>query len=256
MTRTGSALFASEVQPEWDIFGVANGGYLMAIAARAMSESADGRLPVSLTAHFIRPVSSGPVEVSVETVKTGRTFSTMSARMSAEQEYMTLLGSFAEPGALGEETLYLAAEPPELPPPEQCPQALPAADAPLPPPLMAQFEERLHPDDAGPIEGRPSGEAVMRGWFRLHDDEALDSFALFLVADAFPPAVFNARLPLAWTPTLEMTTHIRAIPAPGWLRGRFTTRFVSGGLLEEDGEVWDETGRLVALSRQLALVPH
>lgn len=249
-------MFAGEVQPDWDIFGVANGGYLMAIAARAMSETADGRVPVSLTAHFIRPVSPGPVEVSVETVKTGRTFSTLSARFTAEQESMTLLGSFAEPGTLGDETLYVAAGPPEMPPPEMCPRALPAVDAPLPPPLMAQFEERLHPDDAGPVEGRPSGGAVMRGWLRLHDDEPVDTFALFLVADAFPPAVFNARLPLAWTPTLEMTTHIRAMPTPGWLRARFATRFVGGGLLEEDGEIWDETGRLVALSRQLALVPR
>lgn len=256
MSRKGSTLFAGDVKPDWDIFGVANGGYLMSIAARAMAEAAEGRLPVSLTAHFTRPISAGPVEVSVETVKTGRTFSTMSARVTAEHESMTLLGSFAEPGTLGDETLYVAGEPPQMPPPEQCPQALPAVDAPLPPPLMAQFEERLHPDDAGPIAGRPSGEAVMRGWFRLHDEELLDPFTLFLVADAFPPAVFNAELPLAWTPTLEMTTHIRAIPAPGWLRGRFTTRFVSGGLLEEDGEVWDETGRLVALSRQLALVPR
>jgi hypothetical protein len=30
--------FASEVQPGWDIGGNANGGYLMAIAGRAMSE--------------------------------------------------------------------------------------------------------------------------------------------------------------------------------------------------------------------------
>jgi acyl-CoA thioesterase len=97
---------------------------------------------------------------------------------------------------------------------------------------------------------------MMRGWFRLHDQEPIDPFALLMIADAFPPAVFNAELPLAWTPTLEMTTHIRGTPAPGWLRCRFATRFVSGGLLEEDGEIWDETGRLVALSRQLALVPR
>ena len=52
-----------------------------------------------------------------------------------------------------------------------------------------------------------------------------------------------------------MTTHVRGIPEPGWLRCRFSTRFVSGGLLEEDGEIWDESGRLVAQSRQLALTP-
>lgn len=68
--------------------------------------------------------------------------------------------------------------------------------------------------------------------------------------------MFNADLPVAWTPTVELTAHIRGIPVPGWLRCAFTTRFVSGGYLEEDGEVWDLSGRLIAQSRQLALVPR
>jgi len=49
---------------------------------------------------------------------------------------------------------------------------------------------------------------------------------------------------------------VKVEPVPGWLRCRFTTRFVSGGFLEEDGEIWDGDGRLVAQSRQLALVPR
>ena len=49
---------------------------------------------------------------------------------------------------------------------------------------------------------------------------------------------------------------MRARPAPGWLRCVFTTRFVTGGFIEEDGEVWDESGTLVAQSRQLALLPR
>jgi acyl-CoA thioesterase len=53
-----------------------------------------------------------------------------------------------------------------------------------------------------------------------------------------------------------LTAHVRARPAPGWLRCVFTTRFVTGGFLEEDGELWDDTGRLVAQSRQLALIPR
>jgi hypothetical protein len=65
-----------------------------------------------------------------------------------------------------------------------------------------------------------------------------------------------ARLPVAWTPTVELTAHVRASPAPGWLRCRFSTRFVTAGFLEEDGEVWDSTGRLVGQARQLALVPR
>ena len=76
-------------------------------------------------------------------------------------------------------------------------------------PSWAQFEQRIHPDDAQVLEGGPSGKALIRGWFRLLDDEPLDAFALLLIADSFPPAVFNANLPLGWTPTVEMTTQIR-----------------------------------------------
>jgi hypothetical protein len=45
---------------------------------------------------------------------------------------------------------------------------------------------------------------------------------------------------------------VRALPAPGWLRIGLTTRNLAGGFLEEDAEVWDSGGRLVAQSRQLA----
>ena len=124
------------------------------------------------------------------------------------------------------------------------------------PALMGRFDLRLHPEDAGFALGKPSGKPLFRGWLRFQDDEPVDAFGLILAADAFPPTVFNANLPIAWTPTLEMTAHVRAVPEPGWLRCRFSTRFITGGLLEEDGELWDASGRLVAQSRQLALAPR
>ena len=46
--------------------------------------------------------------------------------------------------------------------------------------------------------------------------------------------------------------HVRARPAPGWLRLRHATRNMAGGMFEEDFEVWDSADRLVAQSRQLA----
>ena len=126
----------------------------------------------------------------------------------------------------------------------------------FPPPFMGKVELRLHPADAGFFDGAKAGEARMRGWFRLRDGEPIDSAALVMAVDAFPPTIFNVDLPVAWVPTVELTAHVRARPAPGWLRCEFRTRFVSGGRLEADGLVWDEPGTLVAQSRQLALVPR
>ena len=73
--------------------------------------------------------------------------------------------------------------------------------------------------------------------------------------DALPPVTFDLGLP-GWAPTLELTVHVRAQPAPGWAVVRHATRNVSGGHFEEDCEVWDSTGTLVAQSRQLALLPR
>ena len=76
-----------------------------------------------------------------------------------------------------------------------------------------------------------------------------------MVVDALPPVTFDLGQ-LGWAPTLELTVHVRARPAPGWLKVRHVTRNVAGGMFEEDCEVWDSAGRLVAQSRQLALLPR
>lgn len=255
--RTSDMTWTGGIEPGWDIFENANGGYMMAIAARAMSAAADDRLPVSVTAHFTRPGKPGPVSIEAEVVRAGRTFSTVRADLISEAGVLlAMLGSFADPERSPGDDLLVDSEIPDVPPPEECVPALPATDAPLPPPLMAKVEERIHPEDATAMQGKPTGQPRIRGWFRLRDGEPMTPFALLMAADAFPPAIFNTSLPLAWTPTLEMTTHIRATQVQGWLRCQFTTRFVTGGYLEEDGEVWDEAGRLVAQSRQIALIPR
>lgn len=82
-----------------------------------------------------------------------------------------------------------------------------------------------------------------------------DPIGLLVAVDGFPPTTSYAALPVGWTPTVELTAHVRGVPEPGWLRCSFSTRFVTGSYLGEDGEVWDASGRLIAQSRQLALVP-
>jgi len=247
--------WAANLCPGWDVVGNANGGYLLAVAARAMTAASGRRHPVSISAHFLAPGRPGPLLIDCDTIKAGRRFATLSASVQAENgTLMQLLGAFGDLGAL-DGPVRIEAQPPTIPPLEQCPRVMPAPGG-FPPVMMANIHLRLHPEDANFMGGQPTGRPVFRGWFRLLDDEPFDACALLLALDAFPPTIFNANLPVSWTPTVEMTAHIRGLPVDGWLRCRFSTRFIAGGLLEEDGEIWDEAGHLVAQSRQLALVPR
>ncbi len=254
VTHLMGDVYSGTVESGWDIFGVPNGGYLMSIAARAMADRAERRHPVTVTAHYLNPAKPGPVTVDTDLLKAGRRFATVQARLNdPDRPIAAVQGTFGELQPSSALRRFEEGRP-KLPPPEDCVLMEPAD--PLPPPFVGKIEERLHPDDIPFITDAPR-EPRIRGWFRLRDGEPLDAFALLVAVDGFPPAIFNANAAPAWTPTIELTTHVRAAPVTdGWLACAFTTRFITGNLLEEDGEVWDSTGRLIAQSRQLALLPE
>jgi acyl-coenzyme A thioesterase PaaI-like protein len=249
--------FIGEVQPGWDIGGNANGGYLLAIAGRAMADAV-GRPPLTLTAHYLRPAGSGPCEVVVTTVRSGRRFATATASLvmsDGDERHLTmqLVGTFGEQSVGGPS--HVSEQPVEIPAYDDC-EFPPAANEGPRPAIQERLAVRIFPGDEGFRTGAPTGEARIRGWFAFADHAPIDAIGLLLVADAFPPAVFNTQLPIGWAPTVELTVHIRGVPAPGPLRCSFRSRFVHDGLLDEDGEIWDSAGVLVAQSRQLALVPR
>lgn len=248
----GDGVLSAEIAHGWEIAGNANGGYLLAIAARAVTVATGRPDPVTITAHYLAPGKPGPVEVRVEELRAGGRHSTAQFVLTAQDR--TLLAGIATTTELRAHAgpTRVDVEPPDLPPPDECELIVPGE--PFPPPFMGKVEVRLHPEDAV-FRNAPSGVARMRGWFRLRDGEPLDSIALVMVVDAFPPTSFNAALPVSWTPTVELTAHVRRHACDGWLACAFSTRNISGGYLESDGEIWDEAGSLVAQSRQLQLVP-
>lgn len=235
----------------WDILGAVNGGFLLATATRALAERT-GRSPVSVTGHYLAPGRPGPASIRTQIVKRGTTFSTGIAVLA--QQDRPVVSVMASLGSIVQEPHILLqdAQPPSLPDPGAVPRFHnPQAGTPA---FMGRIDLRLHPDDLGFTTGAPSGQARMRGYWRLVD-EPMDALALILAADSLPPTTFNSGLPIAWTPTLELTVHLRALPAPGFLRLDYRTRFISHGRLEVDGLIWDSADQLVAQSRQLALLP-
>jgi hypothetical protein len=139
-----------------------------------------------------------------------------------------------------------------MPPPEHCiPATRDASDFARAIAILDRLDLRLDPSTAGFGLGQPSGVGELRGWIRFIDGREPDIASLPFFLDAFPPVTVDLGA-YSWAPTLEFSGHLRARPAPGWLRMRVTTTNVAGGLFEEDCVIWDSTDRVVAQSRQLA----
>lgn len=253
--RLAENRWSGSLAENWDIVGNTNGGYMQAIAARASSETVGGRVPVAVNGHFTKPGHTGPIEVETEIVRNGRRFSVVRSRMLQDDAtVLETLGTYVEPASDDPDIILSKGVPPDLPSPDQLPRTLPSQHDPFPPPSMGEIDIRLAPYVTDALTGTPPGKALVEGWFHLLDDEPMDPFALIVASDAFPPTTFVANLPIGWTPTLELSVHVRLPRTQGWLRCQFRSHYVTGGFIEEDGLFWDDQDRLVAQSRQLALV--
>jgi acyl-coenzyme A thioesterase PaaI-like protein len=242
-----------EIVAGWDIGGNANGGYMLALAARHLRDVSGRPDPVTVTAHYLAPGTPGPVRISTEVIKTGKRFTTVTGTMRrGDKPMLQVLGMFGD-ASLGADFEINTLTPPPLPPIEECVRRE-VTQGMVSVPMMDRLDVYLRPEDAGFSQEERSGRGEMAGWFAFIDGRPIDTLALLMVCDALPPAVFNLDVPPGWVPTIEYTVHVRGVPAPGPVRCVFRTYVISGGFLQEDGEVWDSADRLVAMSRQLALV--
>ena len=263
--------YSADLDGGWVVGGGVNGGYLLAVIGNAVRDvlDASGQVdPFSVSAHYLSASVPGPATVATHVVRRGGRFSTVAATLSQEVDGVPTprISALATYGDLDRahdaytdaaaDALHLALPVPDLPPRDRC---IRPSDAPEEikkvAPLLDRFGTLLDPETATWAVGEPSRKGVIQGWFKLADDRPLDPIALLMVVDALPPVTFDLGMP-GWAPTLELTAHVRAKPAPGWAVVRHATRTVAGGLFEEDCDVWDSTGRLVAQSRQLALQPR
>ncbi|MEP6814569.1 MAG: thioesterase family protein, partial [Marmoricola sp.] len=253
--RTGRGEYAADLDAGWVVGGGVNGGYALAVLGNAVTQlttEVGHPDPFIVTAHYLTASRPGPATVHTRLVRNGGSLSTVAASLSQEQdgaevERISVLASYGDLTRLSDEVRTMAEEP-ELPPRDQC-----VSNSQAPPefkqaaPLLDRFEMLFDPACAGWAVGEPSGRGMLQGWFRLNDERDLDARALLLAVDSLPPVTFDLGMP-GWAPTLELTVHVRAVPAPGWAKVRHATRNLAGGYFEEDCEVWDSAGRLVAQS--------
>lgn len=245
VTPVSASRFGCIIDPSWWVITGPNGGYLAAIVVRALDlrfETGDRPLR-SLTVHYLRAPEPGAAEAEVLPEREGRNVTF--ARVQMSQDGRIFATALAVLARSGEGFELDAAVAPEVVAPDSI-EPLGASDE--APPFARHFDFRpaLHPAE---------GEAITGGWLRLREDRELDAALVAALCDSWFPAIFAIlHRPMA-VPTLDLTVHLRRpLPRPAdWVLGRYFTRTVGEGLLEEDAELFDTQGRLLAQSRQLAL---
>lgn len=247
--QVGDDRWKLDFSTRWNVRDVPNGGFQMAAVVGVLAAQMPHPHPLTVTGHYLRPTFSGPAEVTTEVLKIGKSMSTGVARLNQNgKQTLHVTASFSD---LEKSTgpTSLEVQPPEFPPPEEC---VPLNEVIKEETAIHQtLDARLDPACTQWGEGE---SAEFRVWMRFNDGSAPDLLSLLLFADAQPPPIFNLIGYVGWVPTVELTVHLHKIPAPGWLRARFRNFIVQNGILEEDGEIWDSAGELVAVSRQMGQV--
>lgn len=257
VSPAGESRWAGRVDPGYNIGTNPNGGYLLAIAAAAMRAATPAHPdPLSLTAHYLKPgLPDADCTVEVTVPRAGRSLSTVRATLAQHDgTRLELLGAMGDLGDASDSgdaaDARLEPPPPAMPPPQDCVPRSPGEQG-VALPILDRLEVRLHPDEA---RAGSAGRAQVSGWIRSRDGREPDLLAALMFTDAFPPAVFGLLGTVGWVPTVELTVQLRRRPAPGWMLAQFRTVDLVDGRLIEDGLLWDARGRLVAQSRQLALL--
>src|SRR5690348_16073219 len=163
--------YVGSFSDQWRIGNGVNGGVVMCLATTALQrrldlEGAHGD-PLVFSGYFLTASGPGPVEATTEVLRVGRTMSTGQVSVSqpgsdgAPVERMRALASFGDLDASA--SVLQTAQPPDMPPPEECISSAEAPEFLAAATLLERIEIRLDPATAGWVGGRPSGRGEMRG---------------------------------------------------------------------------------------------
>ena len=240
--------FRGEVVPRWSVGPGPNGGFIAALAARALEQTLTPPLR-SLTLHYLAAPALGPLDVTVTTLREGRTTAFAQVEMTQGGTLKVMCLAALAPWR-ADAPSYADVPRPEIAPPEDCIRV--EGGRPGQPEMLSNYDMRVVAPDA---DARP---LVLGGWIRSAEPRPLDAPLIAAMTDAWlPPAIVRVPEPVA-VPTIDLTIHFRApledAEEHPFVQARFTSTSAGGGTTEEDGWLWSADGTLLAQSRQLAVV--
>ena len=247
--RESENCWTGTLNENWNIGDIPNGGYLLAVVLRAMQEQIESTNLLSVNAHYLRPgLAAEEAKVESRILRKGSGITTSSGSLiQRETLSLQVLAAFGEFKKTAKDFPKIEIEPPRIPPPENCEKRSAENQG-----VKLSIQKRV---DVRVAEMEDSTDrSELYGWIKFCDSTPVDSLALALFSDAFPPSIFSKLGRVGWVPTVELSVQVRNIPKEGWIMGHFFTDDLQNGSMIETGRLWDSDGCLVAQSRQLALM--
>jgi hypothetical protein len=177
--------FRATLSSDWNIWGP-NGGYLAAVALRAVGAATALPRPASFTCHYLGVAAFEPVELEVVPLRTSRRAESL--RVSMTQGGRPVLEGMAWVVANGMDGMrHDATVAPDVPGPEALPpmEELLPADAP-----RHAFFDNLEQRPVGPVnwDDRTAGDPDYQAWFRFRPHEHFDDPASISPSRSTPSA--------------------------------------------------------------------
>lgn len=250
------AVFEGELNKHWTIGPKVHGGAMVALCANAARSAyfEAGPQPVAISANFLSAPDPGGMRLVTALRKRGRRISVVDVELiqgdrTAVHAVVTLgAPEHDAPPLLSANPVVglMAPEPPDdlapIGPGHRLAGLVHLGEGCDVRPLLSTMEPST--------DGRPP---VLQMWARPRG-VAPDALFALMCGDLSAPVTFAVDR-TGWAPTVQFTAFLRALPADGWLRVVCTCIEIGQDWFDEDHIVVDQTGRIVAQSRQLALVP-
>lgn len=244
--REGGA-FIGEVGAAWGQGRAAFGGLLSGMALRAMEDSLPpGRRLRSVLVDFLAPVGHGTTSIDVVALREGKALTHAEARISQGGVVCAVVvGAWAEDRVTA--VFAPGAPPPPVPGPDETP-AFPYIEG-ITPVFTQQFDYRW--TGAGlPFSG--SSDTRVGGWVRPAVPARVDAALILAMVDAWPAPVLALVRGHAPASTVTWKVDLVSTPRPStWWRFEAALIAAEGGHASITGQLWDDAGRLVAVSSQL-----
>ena len=251
------------VNPDINYFvgNTPHGGYLMALMHKALTNILPHSTAISSSVQYLDRIDAKPFEPEVNVFKTSRGSSSGIVKLKQDNKICTTFT-----GTCSDFEFMKGYDDLQKPLPkifndsdkkDYVKMNYDKISKGFTPAFIQQLECLIHPDHAWwnreAKQNNQDNEARCSAFLEMEGGKP-DQFCLSFYSDILPPVVSNKYGPLGWIPTITLTTHIRQLPTTSEVYADFKASDINKGYFEQDCNIWDLDGNLVASSRQLTRI--